>query len=168
MKATEQHFPVVLFIMLYKVLFCFPNFLKWKIKPDNFSYFVHWRSQVKVVTFSTSSPGCPVHSDILTHMKSSKHGADWRKNEEPRFADNQTATKGFNSTVFAPPNRYAHYRTPNFFTSDECQIAHVRREKKVSQRDQYGQRVPVSSRRAVVIQKADDAPDPFCILTREK
>jgi len=110
---------------------------------------------------------CPVHSDALTQHNSAKPGTDWRNHQESRLSNNPASTKGFSSAVFAPSSRHVQYRTPNFLNSDEYQVAHVRRGK-VSQRDKYGQPVPVSTRRAIVIQKSDDAPDPFCILTREK
>lgn len=111
---------------------------------------------------------CPVHSDALTQVNSAKHDSEWRNHEVPRSPYKPMSTKCLSSAVFSPSSRQGHYRTPNFFTSDEYQIAHVRREKKFYQRDQYGQMVPVSKRRAIVIQKADDAPDPFCILRKEK
>lgn len=118
-----------------------------------------------IIVFLSYSADCPVHAESLTRVSSSKQSADWRNNEELRFSNNPTATKGFSSAVFAPSARYAHYRAPNCFNSNEYQVAHVRREKKASQ---YGLLAPAPTRRAIVIQKCDDAPDPFCILTRER
>ena len=46
--------------------------------------------------------------------------------------------------------------------------ARMRRKRGVNQAGHRGQLVPVSQRRTIVINRAHDAPDPFCILTREK
>lgn len=117
------------------------------------------------------SANCPHHPDAVSRVDSAQHfssDCNWRNQEAPRLPQKPVASDSLNSTVFAPPLRPVHYRTPTFFTSDEYQIAHVRREKTFNLRDQYGQLVPTSRRRAIVIQKTDDAPDPFCVLTREK
>ena len=117
------------------------------------------------------SSDCPHHPDAVSRVDSAQHfnsDCNWRNQEAPRLPQKPVASDSLNSTVFAPPLRPVHYRTPTFFTSDEYQIAHVRREKTFNLRDQYGQLVPASRRRAIVIQKTDDAPDPFCVLTREK
>lgn len=109
---------------------------------------------------------CPVHSSSLTRAISSKNSTDWRNHEEARVFSNPKNTKGFNSAVFAPSTRQTQYRVPNCFSSEEYHVAHLRRDSKISSRDKYGQMAPV--RRAIVIQNADNAPDPFCILAREK
>ena len=105
-----------------------------------------------------------IHSEAPTQLYPPKQGSGWKNNEaRPR---KPTGTKSSNSAFVSPPRGYHH--TPAFLAANEYQTAHAWRKRGISQRDHCGQLGPVPHRRAIVINRTHDAPDPFCILTREK
>lgn len=111
---------------------------------------------------------CPVHTGSFFGHDSTKQNTHRQKTEESRFLNNTKTDHGFSSVVFAPSTRHSQTRVPNLFPSrsDEYRVQMQGRglEKAISQRDHY--RPPV--RRAIVIEKLENAPDPFSVLIKEK
>lgn len=123
----------------------------------------------KRYTFSPlSSTDCPVHTGSFFGHDSTKQNTRRPNNEESRFLNNTKTDHGFSSVVFSPSTRHSQTRVPNLFPSrsDEYRVQMQGRglEKAISQRDHY--RPPV--RRAIVIEKLEDAPDPFSVLIKDK
>ena len=72
------------------------------------------------------------------------------------------------SAVVSLPPEYAQYHANYLVTADGPQSSHTRKKRRHSQTYHYGQQGPDSQRRAIVINSATDAPDPFSILAKEK
>lgn len=72
------------------------------------------------------------------------------------------------SAVVSLPPEYAQYHANYLVTADGPQSSQTRKKRRHSQTYHYGQQGPDSQRRAIVINSATDAPDPFSILAKEK
>lgn len=101
-----------------------------------------------------------IHFQAPTELQRPNQDASRKNAEAPRH--NSTAIKSSRSVFVSARPGYHHNPLSN------SQTARMRRKRGVNQAGYRGQLVPVSQRRTIVINKAHDAPDPFCILTREK
>lgn len=101
-----------------------------------------------------------IHFQAPTELQRPKQDSS-RKNAEAR-RPNSTPIKSSRSAFVSARPGYHH----NPFSNSQTVL--MRRKRGMNQAGHRGQLVPVSQRRTIVINRAHDAPDPFCILTRTK
>ncbi|XP_078368004.1 PR domain zinc finger protein 14-like [Oculina patagonica] len=103
---------------------------------------------------------CAIHSQAPTEVKRTKQETGWKKAKAP--PRHPTAAKRSYSAFVSVPHGYYHAPFCN------SQPVRMRRKREMCQTDHCEQLGPVPQRRTIVINRALDAPDPFCILTRAK
>lgn len=101
-----------------------------------------------------------IHFQAPSELQRPKQEASRKKAEAPR--PNSIAIKSSRSAFVSARPGYHH----NPFSNS--QTARMRRKRGMKEASHCEQLTPVSQRRTIVINRANDAPDPFCILARTK
>lgn len=101
-----------------------------------------------------------IHFQAPTELQRTKQEGSRKNAQAPRL--NSAAIKSSRSAFVSARPGHRH----NPFSNS--QTARMRRKRELNHAGPRGQLVPVSQRRTIVINRAHDAPDPFCILTRTK
>jgi len=127
---------------------------------DTYPQYMGIPLKITDIGLQAQSTNHAIHFQAPTELQRPNQDASRKNAEEARH--NSTAIKSSRSVFVSA--RPGYHRNP----FSNSQTARMRRKRGVNQAGHRGQLVPVSQRRTIVINRAHDAPDPFCILTREK